>query len=127
MLNYRLISLLSSSISFALFMCLLFLPEPIFWLFQIEGSESAYFISRRASILFLGYAVISYFSRFAENSEIRQAIILGYMFLWLGLAVLGLFEFLRAYVGVGIFLAIIAETFLFISYLSIWLSSKKNK
>ncbi len=125
MINYKIVSLLSSIIFFTLFMSLLLYPESIFWLFQIEGNESAYFISRRASMLFLGYALITYFSRFAENTELRQAIILGLALAMFGLALLGLFEFLRGYVGIGIFLAISAETFLSVTYLSIWLSSKK--
>ena len=76
-------------------------------------------------MLFLGYALITYFSRFAENTELRQVIILGLALTMFGLALLGLFEFLRGYVGTGIFLAISAETFLSVTYLSIWLSSKK--
>ena len=96
-------------------------------LFDVKGNESAYFISRRTAMFFLGYAVISYYSRNAQPSVNRQSISLGIALSMFGLAVLGLFEFIRGFVGGGIFLAIGAELFLAISYLSIWFSDRKRK
>ncbi len=94
-------------------------------LFEIDGNESAYFISRRAAMLFLGFAVISYFSRNAQNTDTRQSILLGLALSMFGLAILGAFEFARGFAGVGIFLAVGTELFLAVSYGSIWLSSRK--
>jgi hypothetical protein len=125
MVNFKTLNLITSLMSFVLFVSLLVIPEPIFWLFQVEGNNSAFFISRRAAMLFLGIAVISFLSRSAKNSDTRQAIILGFACSMLGLVLLGLFEFLRGYVGAGIFLAMSAEAFLAVSYFYIWTSSKK--
>jgi len=126
MIKFRVLSLITSVIAIILFISLLFVPEPIFMLFEIDGNESAYFISRRAAMLFLGFAVISYFSRNAQNTNTRQSILLGLTLSMFGLAILGTFEFVRGFAGIGIFLAIGTEVFLAVSYGSIWLSSRKQ-
>ncbi|MEW8627561.1 MAG: hypothetical protein AB2551_17570, partial [Candidatus Thiodiazotropha sp.] len=61
----------------------------------------------------------------ASHSELRQAICLGMSISMLALAVLGVFEFIRDFVGVGIFLAIATEIALGIAYFQIW-SRNKN-
>ncbi len=111
----------------ALTLCLLlfFAPEMIFTLFQVQGNESAFFISRRAGMLFLGIAIFSWLGRNASNSDSRQAICVGMSISMLALAILGVFEFTRNFVGIGIFLAIITELALAIAYFHIW-SSHKN-
>ena len=112
MISFKHLNMITACISFTLFVLLLFIPELIFWLFEVSADEAAYFISRRAAMLFLGLAMIVYFSRHAKNSEERQAIILGVACSMFGLAALGLFEYVRGFVGLGIFLAISAELFL---------------
>jgi hypothetical protein len=125
MIEYRILSLISSGIAILLFISLLFVPEPIFILFGIGGNESAYFIARRAAMLFLMLAVIAYFSRHAQHTDTRQSILLGLTLSMFGLAMLGTFEFVRGFAGVGIFLAVGAELFLAVSYGSIWLLNRK--
>jgi hypothetical protein len=112
-------------IAFTLFLLLLFAPEIIFALFKIPGDEPAFFISRRAAMLFLGIAAFSWFGRNASHSESRQAICLGLSISMLALAVLGVFEFIRSFVGMGIFLAVATEITLGIAYFQIW-SRNKN-
>jgi hypothetical protein len=125
MVDFRTLNIISSGISIALFFFLLIYPEPIFYLFNVAGSDSAYFISRRAAMLFLGFAVICWLSRNAQPSATRQAISLGIALSMSGLSILGIFEFIRGYAGGGIFLAASTELFLAVSYFSIWLSDKK--
>ena len=127
MFNYKLLSYITFGISVILSILLLFLPETIFFLFGVDGNESAYFISRRAAMFFVGYAVISYFSRNAQPSVTRQSISLGIALSMLGFALLGLFEYFRNFAGTGIFLAISAELFLSIAYFFVWLSDGKVK
>lgn len=126
MMSFKVLNTITACISLILFVVLLCSPELIFWLFGVEGNESAYFIARRAAMLFLGFAVIAYFSRHAKHSEERQVIILGFTCLMFGLSALGTFEFVRGFVGVGIFLAISAELPLAMLYGSLWLSSRKK-
>ena len=127
MLNFKQLNIVTSIICLALFIILLIIPESVFLLFGAEGNETAYIIARRASMFFMGYAVISFFSRTAQPSAIRQAISLGIALSMLGLLVLGIFEFMHGTFGSGIFLAVSLEVFLFVSYLSIWLADRKDK
>ncbi len=126
MIDFRTLNKITCGISSALFVFLLACPEPIFYLFNVAGNDSAYFISRRAAMLFLGFSVISWLSRNAPPSAARQAISLGIALSMSGLAILGIFEFIRGYAGGGIFLAVSAELFLTVTYFSIWLSDKKS-
>jgi hypothetical protein len=125
MVDFRTLNKIASGISIALFLFLLIFPEPIFYLFNVGGNDSAYFISRRAAMLFLGFGVISWLSRNAQPSATRQAISLGIALSMFGLTLLGIIEFLRGYAGGGIFLAAGTELFLAVSYFSIWLSDKR--
>jgi Na+-driven multidrug efflux pump len=126
MADFRTLNKITSGIAIALFLILLIFPEPIFYLFNVTGNDSADFISRRAAMLFLGFGVICWSSRNAQPSVTRQAISLGIAVSMFGLTFLGIFEFLRGYAGGGIFLAVSTELLLAVSYFSIWLSDKKG-
>lgn len=119
-IRFRVLSITAASISCLLFLTLLLVPQLIFMLFEIEATASASFLARRAAMLFLGYAVITYVSRNAEHSSARQAISLGLAATWVSLAVLGVFELVRGVAGFGILLAIGAELLLAFAYGSIW-------
>ncbi len=127
MINFKSLSIITSVLSITLFLFLIIIPEPIFILFDVEGNKSAYFVSRRAAMLFAGYSVISYFLRNIQPSDIRQVISLGFAVSMFGLSVLGIFEFIRGFVGVGIFFAVSVELFLGASYVTIWLSDRKER
>jgi uncharacterized membrane protein len=124
MIEFRKLSTITAIITFGLFLVLLFFPEIIFILFQIPDNNSAFFISRRAAMLFLGIAVFSWLGRNALHSELRQAICVGLSISMLALAGLGLFELIRGFSGIGIGLAIATEFFIGVSYFRIWLGSK---
>jgi len=108
-ITYRQMSLAATVVFFVLFATLLAIPELIFWLFQIDESASAEFMSRRAAFLFLGMATICFLSREVPQSEVRNAICLGICVAMLGLAVLGLIELMSGNVGLGILLAVCTE------------------
>lgn len=122
--NFKNVSTVMAVIAFTLFCILLLAPEVIFTLFQVPGNESAYFIARRAALLFLGIGVISWYGRSAAHSESRQAICIGLSASMLALAALGLFEFARGSVGLGIFLAVAAEVLIGGAYFRIWYSNR---
>ncbi|MCF6322646.1 MAG: hypothetical protein L3J32_12900 [Rhizobiaceae bacterium] len=124
MTGFQKVSLAATLVYILLFLFLLFTPEFIFWIFQIEGSETADFIARRAAMLFLGLAIIAYFGRHSPNSIMRQAVSLGMGVSMVALAVLGAFEFFRGFSGPGIWFAILAETGFAIAYLSIWYTNR---
>jgi hypothetical protein len=124
-MNFRMLNYMTFGLSVVLSIFLLIFPEVIFFLFGVEGNESAYLISRRAAMFFWGYAAIAYFSRNSQPSECRKSIAFGIALSMLGFAGLMLFEFFRGFAGPGILLPIIVELFLSISYFSIWLSDSK--
>jgi hypothetical protein len=124
MLSYKRLSSATAAIALALSLVLLLAPELILRLFQIQGSESAFFISRRAAMLFLGMAVMSWIGRNALDSDSRQAICLGLSVTMFTLAALGLFEYFRGYVGLGIFLAVVTELGLGVGYIQLWRSNR---
>jgi len=126
-MNFRTLNYITFGLSVVLSICLLFFPELLFFIFGVEGNESAYFISRRAAMFFVGYAAITFFSRNSQPSESRQSIAMGISLSMMGFAVLGLFEFFRGFAGAGIFMPIIAELFLSISYFTVWLSGANMK
>ena len=66
-------------------------------------------MSRRASILFLGLAAITFLARDEPDSAARRAIATSIFITMTGLAFLGLIELMRGTAGLGILLAILAE------------------
>jgi hypothetical protein len=119
-LSYKSVSTVTAFVAFILFLILLVAPVIIFILFQVEGNESAFFISRRAAMLFLGIASFLWLGRNAIHSELRQAICVGLSLSMFALAILGVFEFARGFVGIGIFVAISTETIIGFAYYRIW-------
>ena len=124
MLTFRNVNLLSTLVAFNLFVVLLFAPQLIFSLFGLEGNPPAYFLSRRAAMLFLGLATLAFTSRNAAHSEARQSIMAAVGVTMAALAILGVAELARGYAGPGIFLAIGGELLLVILYLRIWLEHR---
>ncbi len=125
-MKYKLISTVASVITFLLFATLLLAPQFIFILFGVEGNEAAYFLARRAAMLFLGLAFIAFLSRNAQHSVARQTISLGIACSMMGLALLGIIVLLRGFTGMGILLAVGGELFLAIGYLATWLSNQSK-
>jgi len=125
-IKFNILSIVTSIIAGLLFICLLLFPEFIFMLFEINGNESAYFISRRAAMLFLGYAIISYLARNAQPSMTRQALAFGLGVTMFSLAILGLIELLRGAAGIGILLAIGTELLIAGCYFLVWNSNRSD-
>ncbi|MBM94392.1 MAG: hypothetical protein CMI09_00865 [Oceanospirillaceae bacterium] len=124
MLEFKNISLITSVITLVLCVILILAPEVIFLIFDVEESNSAFFIGRRAAMLFLGLSVLLWAGRNAPHSESRQAICLGLAVSMFGLAVLGIAEYARGYAGLGIFLAVTTEVALAALYFRVWLRHK---
>lgn len=120
MINFKYVSVAAACLYITLFLSLLLVPDFIFWIFDIDGDESARFISRRAAMLFFGFAVISWLGREASHSSMRQAVILGMAATMATMALTGLYEFARGYAGAGILLAVMAELAFAVAYGSLW-------
>lgn len=127
MIAYRTLSVMTLGLSVVLALFLLLFPEPIFLLWGVAGNESAYFVSRRASMFFVGFAAIAFLSRDEPPSASRQSISFGIGTSMLGFFVLGLFEFLRGFAGRGILLPTAVELFWAFSYFSIWSRERRRE
>ena len=127
MCRFNSINKFTAFIALLLFTVLLLCPSILFMLFGIENNSSASFISRRASMLFLGLAVLLWSSRHAENSETRQTICLSMVISMFALALLGLFELVFGQAELGILLAVSTEVLIATLYLKIWLDNRHVK
>jgi hypothetical protein len=107
--NYTDLSLLAALVTASLSICLLLIPGIIHWLFSITSEPAVDVMSRRAGVLFLGFAIITFQARHAEQSPLRRGISLGITVMMATLAALGVAEYLRGQVGFGVWLAIGAE------------------
>jgi len=119
-ITFRHLSIVTATISAALFLIMLLCPEIMFWLFQIPATESAAFMSRRAAILFLGVSLLSWLIRDTAHCITRQSINISFATMMFGLALLGALEYIRGYAGGGISLAVITELLLGGAYLKLW-------
>lgn len=122
--NFKLLSVTTALIALTLCGVLILIPEVLFMLFGIDGHGSAFFIGRRAAMLFLGLSVLAWFIRNAGHSESRQAVCLCFSVSMLGLAILGTVEYLRGFANIGIALAVVTEAILASLYFKVWLSGR---
>ncbi len=123
--KFKLLSLFTSALCFYLFYLLLFSPQSFLADLGVEGSEAAYFVSRRAAMLMLGISILTFFIRSLPHSQARQAIALSICITMSGLALAGSYELLRGFVGQDILTAIVIETILAASFLYIWFANRR--
>ena len=124
MIMFRRFNSFTTLLTSVLFLSLLFWPASIFTLFQIEDTASAAFMSRRAAMLFLGFAVLSWFSKDINEPKTIRAVSAGIATTMLTLAILGFVEWSRGAAGPMILMAVAAETALGLSYL--WIIKTTN-
>ena len=108
-MTYKSAALAATCLSLVLSITLALFPALIYWLLEVEQHPLGDFVARRASMLFLGLAALAFLSRNAAASEARKAICICFVVAMVGLAFTGLCEFMRGYVGPGIWLAISVE------------------
>ena len=119
-MNFKTLNTITALIAFTLFLTLLVFPQIIFYLFQIAESDSAVFMSHRASMLFLSIGVLAWLIRHSVHPETRRAISISFMVMMFGLAALGSIEYFLGHAGIGIFLAVITEVLLGVAYLKLY-------
>lgn len=122
--KFKILSMFTSLLCFYLFYLLFFSAHSFMNDLGIEGTEAAYFISRRAAVLMLGISVLMFFVRNVPNCQARQAISLSISITMLGLALSGIYELNRRFVGNNILSAILIESALCISFFYVWFSSR---
>ena len=126
MSKFKALSIFTSVLCLYLFYLLFFDPQTLFSDLGIEGSQTAYFMSRRASMLMLGISVLTFFARGIPQSQAMQAISLSVCVTMFGLAMTGMYEFIRGFVSNDIFISIIIESILSLSFFCLWFSNRQK-
>lgn len=118
-MNFKTVNLYASGLFFALFLLLALGPQVLFLLLDVPDGETARFLARRAGVLFLGLGLLAQLTKGTSDSEVIRSISLSFAVAFLGLIILGLFEYWRGFVNFMIFGPIAVElTFAFL-YLTI--------
>lgn len=83
------------------------------------------FLARRAGLMFLGVAVLLWLARGLADQTGRAVISAGTAVLMGGLAIAGVAELARGYVGPGILLAASAELALSVTFTVLWWRARR--
>lgn len=118
-MSYKAVSIAASALCSALFACLLVAPDLIYWLFGIERHTTADLLARRAAMLFLGMAVLTFLGRNAPYSSLRQVVSVAMATTMAGLMLTGMYEFFLGTAGIGIWSAIGGEALFLGLYLQV--------
>lgn len=123
---FKILCVFTSVLCLCLFCLLFFFPQSFFTDLGIEGTETAYFISRRASMLMLGLSVLTFLARNIAHSKSIQAISLSVCISMTGLAMTGVYELRRGFVSDDILTAIVIELVLSTMFFFIWFSNRQE-
>jgi len=118
--TFRQLSFAVSVLYIVLAASLIFAPNLIYWIFGLTSHASTDVLSRRAGMLFLGLSVIAFLGRSAKDSQHTQAFLFGTCVSMTGLIGVGIFEWLRANVGPGIWFAITIEAIVLFFFALAW-------
>lgn len=116
-MTFETISRLAFALTLVLGLTLIFVPSLYLMLFQIPVEPAALTIGRRAGVLFLGLATLTFMTKDSETSEVRLVVSATAVVVMGAFILLGLIEFVRGTVGLGIWLAIAVELFFGYYYL----------
>jgi hypothetical protein len=122
---YKIISIATSLLFIYLFLQLFFMSDSFVKGLGMEPSIASLVLARRAAMFMLGIAVLMFTSRNLPPSKVRQIICLSTGITFLGLSCMGTYEFINGHVNSSIFIAIIIETILWISFGIILLKNRK--
>ncbi len=89
------ISILTAFIGLVLFLLLLGVPATYLATYGVETDGGGLLMVRRASPMFLGFAVMLWMGRNAGPSPLRHAVCYGMAVTFAGVALTGTFEYLR--------------------------------
>lgn len=97
--DFRTTCQIHAAVFAALFLSYLLLPGVPLAAFTLDAPPEARFVARRAAFVFLGLAALLMLTRNAPKSDARQAIAIGLVVIWVGLAISGIQGILRGIAG----------------------------
>jgi len=120
-MTFRFMAIASAIIAAVLTLVYGLMPGQVYAIFSIDdGGPAAEFISRRAAVLFLGYAVLLWALRNAPPSAERRAVCLAAAVMTGVLALLGTAEVLRGFAGPLTWSVIVLEFALMAGFARLW-------
>lgn len=106
---FRFAAILTALVCVILFLVFLLAPGSYPGTYGVATNPSAEFITRRASPMFLGLALMLWMGRNAPDSPLRQAVCIGIAVLFAGIAFTGMYEYGRGFASVAIVVAAAGE------------------
>lgn len=92
-------------------------PDLLLWLWGVEYTDASGLVARRNAMLFLAIGIMFYRLRHTAPSPTRSALVSGFIVGCLGLAALGIGEWLNGHTGPGILLAVGTELVLGLGFI----------
>lgn len=124
---YKIVCIVTSVLFVYLAIQLLFMPDSFVQDLGLQPSLTATVLARRAAMFMLGVSVLMFASRNLHPAKARQIICMATGITLFGLSFMGSYEFIRGTVNASIFVAIITETILWISFGIIILKNRNSK
>ncbi len=106
---FQLVAVLTALAFVALFVILLVNSAGYIGTYGLAPDAGADFMARRAAPMFIGLAVLLWWLRDLPAGTARDGVCFGMAALWCGIAVTGLYEFVRGQAGFAIVIAAAAE------------------
>ena len=123
---FKILCLATSALFIFLFLQLLLSPDAFVKDMGMQPSAATSVLARRASMFMLGISVLLFCSKNLSHSKAKQYISLSTGITMIGLACTGIYEHFMGTVNFSIFIAIIIETTLGISFLVIFLKGQRE-
>lgn len=123
--TYTVVVCLAGCLYFYLFVTLLFSPMQFLAGVGVVGNEAAFMLSRRASMLMLGFSVLAFQAAKLQSIVTRQVVAVGIAVNMLGFAVLGCMEYRRGFANAGILRAAVIESSLAALCLLLWFGGRR--
>ena len=123
---FRTLVAISAGFAFGTSLVLMVAPAVLYFLFDLDGTQSTDVMSRRASVLFLSVSVILWQLRSTEHRATRAGLALGMFVFAVAFATLGLVELARGAVGPGILVAVGPEIILGAAFFTQWRAARED-
>ena len=92
-------------------------PDLLLWLWGVQYTDASGLVARRNAMLFLAIGIMFYRLHHTAPSPTRSALVSGFIVGCLGLAALGMGEWLKGHAGPGILLAVGTELVLGLGFI----------
>lgn len=124
--KFKVVSILTSLLYFFLFLSFFSFPENLCKDVGIAESEPVFFLIRRASMLMLGFAAITFLTRNMEVSKARQAVAFSVTVNMLGFASTEVFEMFHGFSFSSFIGPMVIEILVAVLYFSFFFSDMRK-